>query len=82
MREGIIMVKIYSTPTCSWCKKTKEYLKRNNVEYVEVNVADDMEGREEMFKLSKQSAVPVINIDGNIIVGFDKAAIDELLINK
>ncbi|SMC27520.1 Glutaredoxin-like protein, YruB-family [Clostridium acidisoli DSM 12555] len=73
------MIKIYSTPTCSWCKKTKEYLKSKNIEYVDVNVADDMEGREEMFKLSEQSAVPVINIDGNIVLGFDKAKIDKLI---
>jgi glutaredoxin-like YruB-family protein len=73
------MIKIYSTPTCSWCKKTKEYLKSKNIEYVDVNVADDMEGREEMFKLSQQSAVPVINIDGNIVLGFDKAKIDKLI---
>lgn len=73
------MIKIYSTPTCSWCKKTKEYLKSKNIEYVDVNVADDMEGREEMFKLSQQSAVPVINIDGNIVLGFDKGKIDKLI---
>lgn len=73
------MIKIYSTPTCSWCKKTKDYLKSKNIDFEDLNVADDFEAREEMFKLSKQSAVPVINIDGNIIVGFDKAAIDELI---
>ena len=60
-------------------RKTKEYLKSKNIEYVDVNVADDMEGREEMFKLSEQSAVPVINIDGNIVLGFDKAKIDKLI---
>ncbi|MDD3223384.1 MAG: glutaredoxin domain-containing protein [Clostridium sp.] len=73
------MIKIYSTPTCSWCKKTKDYLKSKNIDFKDLNVADDLEAREEMLKLSNQSAVPVINIDGNIIVGFDKAAIDKLI---
>lgn len=73
------MIKIYSTPTCPWCKKTKEYLKSKNIDFVDVNVADDMKEREEMRSLSKQSGVPVINIDGNIIVGFNKAQIDKLI---
>lgn len=73
------MIKIYSTPTCSWCKKTKDYLKSKNIDFKDLNVADDLEAREEMLKLSNQSGVPVINIDGNIIVGFDKAAIDKLI---
>ncbi|WP_026881844.1 glutaredoxin domain-containing protein [Clostridium akagii] len=73
------MVKIYSTPDCSWCKKTKSYLKSKNVEFVDVNVGADLEQREEMFKLSNQKAVPVLNVDGKIVLGFDKAKIDELI---
>lgn len=76
------MIKVYSTPTCPWCKKTKEYLKSKNIDFVDANVADDMEEREEMRSLSKQSAVPVINIDGEIIIGFDKSRIDKLISNK
>ena len=73
------MVKIYSTPDCSWCKKTKAYLKSKNVEFVDVNVGADLEQREEMFKLSNQNAVPVLNVDGKIVLGFDKAKIDDLI---
>ena len=73
------MVKIYSTPTCSWCTKVKTYLKSKNVDFIDVNVADDINERKEMLELSGQSGVPVINIDGKIIVGFDKAAIDSTL---
>lgn len=77
------MVKVYSTPTCPWCKKAKKYLNSINVDFIDVNVESDVEGRNEMMKLSKQSAVPVINIDGEIIVGFDKEKIDEALkLNK
>ena len=59
-----------------------KYLKSKNIEYIEVNVGEDMEGREEMIKLSGQMGVPVINIDGKIIVGFDKMAIDEAINTK
>ena len=73
------MIKVYSTESCPWCVKAKQYLKSKNIEYIEVNVGEDMEGREEMIKLSGQMGVPVINIDGKIIVGFDKMAIDEAI---
>ncbi|KOF56314.1 MULTISPECIES: glutaredoxin domain-containing protein [Clostridium] len=76
------MVKVYSTPTCPWCSKAKSYLKSKNIDFQDLNVQDDLKAREEMLNLSKQSGVPVINIDGNIIVGFDKPAIDNLLFNK
>lgn len=76
------MIKIYSTPTCPWCKKTKDYLKSKNIDFIDVNVADDMKEREEMRSLSKQSGVPVINIDGKIVVGFNKIEIDKLIENK
>lgn len=76
------MIKIYSTPTCPWCKKTKEYLKSKSIDFIDVNVADDMKEREEMRSLSNQSGVPVINIDGNIVVGFNKGEIDKLIKDK
>lgn len=76
------MIKVYTTDTCPWCDKAKAYLKSKGADYTEVNVAEDMEGREEMVKLSKQMGVPVLNIDGNIIVGFDKPAIDKALEEK
>ncbi|MFL0252477.1 glutaredoxin family protein [Clostridium neuense] len=76
------MVKVYSTPTCPWCSKAKSYLKSKNIDFEDLNVQEDLNAREEMLNLSKQSGVPVINIDGNIIVGFDKPAIDNLLFNK
>lgn len=73
------MVKVYSTDSCPWCVKAKQYLKSKGVEYKEINVAEDMEGREEMVNLSGQMGVPVVNINGTIIVGFDRQAIDEAL---
>lgn len=73
------MVKVYSTNSCPWCVKAKQYLKSKNVNFNEVNVSEDMNGRREMVNLSGQMGVPVLNINGSVIVGFDKTAIDSAL---
>ena len=64
-------VKIYTTPTCPWCKKTKEFFKENNIEYEEMDVTANQEAQKEMIDKSGQMGVPVIDIDGEIIVGYD-----------
>lgn len=76
------MVKVYSTNQCPWCVKAKNYLKSINVEFEDLNVSDDMEAREEMINKSKQMGVPVLDVNGHIIIGFDKAAIDKALEEK
>ncbi|MDY3359475.1 MAG: glutaredoxin family protein [Clostridium celatum] len=73
------MVKVYTTNTCPWCDKAKSYLKSKGVEFEELNVQDDMVAREEMIKKSKQMGVPVLDVNGTIIIGFDKPAIDTAL---
>lgn len=73
------MIKVYSTPICPWCDKAKDYLKRKEVEFTEYNVQEDMEAREEMVSKTKQMGVPVLDINGTYIVGFDRKAIDEAL---
>lgn len=73
------MIKIYSMPTCSWCQKTKKYLDSLNIDYTDIDVSTDIQGREEMINISHQQSVPVIDIDGNVIIGFQKEKIDELL---
>lgn len=72
-------VKIYSTPTCFYCIKAKEFFAKNNIKYEEVNVATDLKGREEMVKKSHQLGVPVIEIGHEIIVGFDRMALEQAL---
>jgi len=72
-------VTIYSTPTCTYCKMSKEYFDEHNVAYEEFNVATDLPAREEMFKKSGQMGVPVIDIDGKITVGFNEERLAELL---
>jgi len=68
---------IYSTPTCGYCKMAKEYLKSKNVPFTEVDVSLDRAKQEEMIKKSGQFGVPVIDVDGKIIVGYDKRKLDE-----
>ena len=72
-------VKIYSTVTCPWCMKTKEFFKAHNVKYDEVNVGEDEKARNEMFEKSGQFGVPVIDVNGTIIVGYDKEALKKAL---
>lgn len=72
-------VKIYSTPTCVYCRMAKEFFGANNISFVDYNVAEDAEKRDEMIKRSGQFGVPVIDIDGELTVGFDKARIMKLL---
>ncbi len=72
-------VTVYSTPTCPYCKMAKEYLNGKGVEYDDVNVAEDKAKAQEMIDKSGQMGVPVISIDGKIVVGFDKGALEKAL---
>lgn len=72
-------VTIYSTPTCHFCHMAKEFFKENNVQYTEYDVLSNLEKRQEMVEKSGQMGVPVIIIDGKIIVGFDQMEISSIL---
>ena len=72
-------VKVYSTPSCPWCHKAKDFLKEKNVEFEDIDVRADQKASDEMMKKSGQMGVPVIDIDGKIIVGFDKEEMEKLL---
>ncbi len=72
-------VTIYSTPTCHFCQMAKEFFKANGVAYDEFDVAGNMEKRREMMEKSGQLGVPVIVIDNNVVVGFDKPRLSQLL---
>lgn len=73
------MVKIYTTPACVYCKMAKEFFKKNGVSYEEFDVAQDLKAREEMVAKSQQLGVPVIDVNGEIIVGFDRAMLAQAL---
>ena len=72
-------VTIYSTPTCHFCHMAKEYFKENNVAFTDYNVAADAGKRQEMMEKSGQLGVPVIQIDNELIVGFNKPVISKAL---
>ena len=72
-------IKIYTTKWCTYCKMAKEYFKEKGLEYDEYDVGNDAQKRMEMVEKTQQMGVPVIDIGGNIIIGFDKAKINSLL---
>ena len=75
-------IKIYSTPTCPWCRKAKEWLKKKRIPFQDFDVVEDEKAREEMINKSGQMAVPVLDIDGEIMVGFQEARLEELTKKK
>ena len=72
-------VKVFSTPTCPFCVTLKEFLKDNNIEFEDLDVAENDKARDEMIEKSGQMGVPVIEIGGEIVVGFDQGKIKKLL---
>jgi len=75
----MVVIKVYSTPTCPWCERAKEFLKENKVEFKDIDVSTDREAAMEMIEKSGQMGVPVIDINGRIIIGFNQNAIEEAL---
>ena len=73
------IVKVYSTATCPWCKKTKKLLDDNSISYQELDVGSDREARDEMVRKSGQMGVPVIEIEGEVGIGFDEGWLRERL---
>ena len=72
-------VKVYSTSTCPWCIRVKQFLKENNIEFQNLDVSGDQLAADEMMAKTGQMGVPVVDIDGEIVVGFDKDRIKQLL---
>ena len=72
-------VKVYSTKTCPWCIKLKDFLKDKKIEFEDIDVGADKKAANEMVEKSGQMGVPVTEINGQVIVGFDKEAIEKAL---
>ena len=72
-------VLIYSTPTCPYCKRAKDYLTQRGIPFTDINVAAEREKAQEMIQKSGQMGVPVIMVDDEVIVGFNQAKLDEVL---
>lgn len=76
------MIIVYSADWCAFCHAAKDYFTKNNVEFEDRNVEHDQKFMEEAIQKSGQMGIPVIDIDGEIIVGFDRAKIDSALATK
>jgi len=72
-------IKVYSTPACPYCYALKDFLRENKIEFEDIDVSADSQAAEEMIKKSGQMGVPVTEIDGKIVVGFDKEKLEKLL---
>jgi len=72
-------VKVYSTPSCPFCIRVKDFLKDNGIEFENIDVSANQDKVQEMVQKSGQMGVPVVDIEGNIVVGFDKEKISQLL---
>ncbi len=72
-------VAIYSTPTCHFCQMSKEFFAEHGIEYTNYDVSKDLQRRQEMFEITNQMGVPVIVIGDDVVIGFDKEKLSELL---
>ena len=75
----MVNVKVYSTTTCPWCTKVKEFLKDNNIKFKDINISEDTKARNYIIERSGQIGVPVIEIGKEVIVGFDESKIRKAL---
>ena len=73
------MVIVYSTPTCPYCSMVKEYLKNKNIPFSDIDVSQNITAAEEMIRKSGQSGVPVIDFNGQIVIGFDRSKLYKLI---
>jgi glutaredoxin-like YruB-family protein len=72
-------VNIYTTPTCTYCRKAKDYFRQNRVPFTEYDVSRDVRKADEMMRKSGQMGVPVIDVNGRVIVGFNLPEIERAL---
>jgi len=74
-----VEVKVYSTPTCPYCKMVKTYLDEQGIKYQDFDVTQDVAAKDEMIEKSGQMGVPVITVDGELVIGFDRERLEGLL---
>ena len=72
-------ISMYTTPTCTYCNKAKDFFRKNNIRFTEYNVARDQRRADEMMRKTGQMGVPVIDINGKIIIGFNQAEVEKAL---
>ena len=72
-------VTVYSTPTCTYCRMAKEFFKQKGIAFEEHDVSVDLDRQKEMIELSGQMGVPVITVDNDLVIGFNKPVLSKLL---
>jgi glutaredoxin-like YruB-family protein len=72
-------ITLYSTKTCPWCAKTREFFNKNKIKYKDIDVGSDKKALKEMFKKSGQMGVPVIDVNGKIIIGYNESELKKLV---
>ena len=75
----MVEIKVYSTPTCSWCNVLKTHLRKNGIRFTDIDVSRDPKAAEDLVRKTGQQGVPQTDINGQVIVGFDKDKINRLL---
>ena len=77
--SGTHRVLVFTTPTCPWCQRAKSYLRSKSIPFKEVDVTRDQQAARDLVRRTGQMGVPVIEIDGRPVVGFDQRQVDRLL---
>lgn len=77
--SGTHRVLVFTTPTCPWCQRAKSYLRSKSIPFKEVDVSRDQQAARDLVRRTGQMGVPVIEIDGRAVVGFDQRQVDRLL---
>jgi glutaredoxin-like YruB-family protein len=77
-----MIIKVYSTPSCPWCMRTKDLLRKNNIKFEDIDVSRDARAANEMVRKSGQMGVPVIEVDGKIIIGFNEQKLKQIVKSK
>lgn len=80
--EPSMKINVYSTPTCPYCKLVKDYLREKQLPFEEIDVAANGEAAKEMVKISGQMGVPVVDVNGQIIVGWNKQALEDVIMHQ
>ena len=80
--QGIVRIRIYYSPLCPFCQQAKEFFDQKSIKYEAVNVLEDQEGAKELIARTGQTGIPVIDIDGTLIFGFDKQKIENTLSSR
>lgn len=79
LNNNMLKVRLFTSPACPYCYTLKEFLKENKIAFEEIDVSKDEKAAQEMIERTGQMGVPVIEIDGEIVVGFDKEKISKIL---